>query len=280
MSSFGVDTETEAEAPKIGIIGGSGLCTFPELDMVSRRSIDTKYGPPSGDVIIGTLGGTRIAYLPRHGPKHSFPPHKVPYKANLAALKAVGVETVIGTCIAGSLREDLAPGTLVIPDQFVNLTWGRDDSYEADGGSFLHLPMGSPYCSPVRDLIRNAAKTCGCVFVPKGTVAVIQGPRFSTAAESQWLSCNGWDIVNMTQYPECYFARELGLCYGAVAALTDFDVGLHKDLTINSSRMDDVLQVFQDNILKLKRLLTALAGEAPTFSCGCACTAVKAYYEQ
>jgi 5'-methylthioadenosine phosphorylase len=282
MSSSGRDmTGTSLGKPKLGIIGGSGMCSFPELKIISRHRFETKYGQPSDEIAICEYAGQLVAFLPRHGEKHTLAPHKVPYKANLAAFKELGVEYVLGTCIVGSLKKEIAPGSLVIPDQFVNLTWGRDDLSEADGGSFIHLPMGEPYCNHLRRQVMEVANTLKTVVVPQGTVAVIQGPRFSTKAESLWFSANGWDIVNMTQYPECYFARELGLCYSAIAAVTDYDVGLQESLTMDPHNMDGVLGIFKDNVQKTRKLLLAFIQEAgSSLSCKCASMVIKAYYEE
>ena len=282
MSSFGLDTTGSAlRKPKLGIIGGSGMCSFPELNVVSIVRPETKYGFPSDNISICELGGELVAFLPRHGSKHTIVPHKVPYKANLAALKDLGVEYVIGTCIVGSLKKEIAPGSIVLPDQFVNLTWGRDDYSEADGGSFIHLPIGEPYCRHLRKKIIEVANETLLPVIPQATVAVVQGPRFSTSAESRWFSANGWDIVNMTQYPECYLARELGLCYSAIAAVTDYDVGLQESLFIDPRHMDAILEIFRGNIQKTKSLLLAFIKKTIScFSCGCASVAVKAYYEE
>ena len=282
MNSFGLDmTGSKLRIPKLGIIGGSGMCSFRELKVISEIRPETKYGFPSDTISICEMGNELIAFLPRHGLKHTIAPHKVPYKANLAALKYLGVEYVIGTCIVGSLKKEVTPGSIVIPDQFVNLTWGRDDSSEVDGNSFVHLPMGEPYCGHLRKKIIEIAGEIFLSVIPQATVAVIQGPRFSTVAESQWLSVNGWDIVNMTQYPECYFAKELGLCYSAIAAVTDYDVGLQEDQVINPKRMDIILNIFKDNIQKTKSLLMAIINKSiPELSCGCASSVLKAYYEE
>ncbi len=279
LSGLGM-TASSLKEPKLGIIGGSGMCSFPELKVLSKLRPETKYGLPSDDISICEYGGQLVAFLPRHGSGHQLAPHKVPYKANLAALKEIGVEYVIGTCIVGSLKKEIAPGSIVLLDQFVNLTWGRDDSSQADGGSFIHLPMGEPYCGHLRQKILEIAGKKNTTIVPKGTVAVIQGPRFSTAAESKWLSANGWDVVNMTQYPECYFARELGLCYAAIAAVTDYDVGLQENLTISAGNMDAVLEIFRANIQKTKSfLLNFVESSVPELSCKCANIVIKTYYE-
>ncbi len=265
--------------PRLGIIGGSGMCSFPELNVVSSLRPETKYGLPSDEIAICEYGDQLVAFLPRHGSKHTLAPHKVPYKANLVALKSIGVEYVVGTCIVGSLKKEIPPGSMVIPDQFVNLTWGRDDQTEAEEGSFIHLPMGEPYCEHLRKKLRERAETIQMVTVPQGTVAVIQGPRFSTTAESRWLSANGWDIVNMTQYPECYFARELGLCYAAVAAVTDYDVGLHENLAMVPSQMEAILEIFKVDIQKTKSLLLAFVEQSQELACGCASKILKTYYQ-
>lgn len=280
MISSGLDTIGSALGkPKLGIIGGSGMCSFCELKVISKVRSETKYGFPSDDVLICEYEGQSVAFLPRHGSKHNVAPHKVPYKANLTALKEIGVEYVVGTCIVGSLKKEIPPGSVVLPDQFVNLTWGRDDCTEADEGSFIHLPMGEPYCRHLRKKITEVAGSISLPIINQGTVAVIQGPRFSTAAESRWLSGNGWDIVNMTQYPECYFARELGLCYSAIASVTDYDVGLQESLVIDPRRMDEVIKIFKGNILAVKTLLQALIKRSQELSCKCASTVLKAYYE-
>lgn len=282
MISSGQTTKpTSSDDIKLGIIGGSGMCSFPELKVISSCRPETKYGLPSDEILICEHEGIKVAFLPRHGRKHTFAPHKVPYKANLAALKSLGINHVISTCIVGSLKTEIPPCSIVVPDQFVNLTWGRDDMSEADGGSFIHLPMGEPYCSHLREKVIGQAKIFDPATFQTGTVAVIQGPRFSTKAESQWLSRNGWDIVNMTQYPECYFAKELGLCYATIATVTDYDVGLLQSLVIDPRKMDEVLKIFRHNIQKTKKLLLEIIHkEAGGLSCQCAQTILKAYYEE
>lgn len=282
MSSSGHDTtDFKLRKPRFGIIGGSGMCSFRELKVVSEMRPETKYGLPSDIISICELGDELVAFLPRHGSKHTIVPHKVPYKANLTALKDLGVEYVIGTCIVGSLKKEITPGSIVLPDQFVNLTWGRDDYSDADGGSFIHLPMGEPYCKHLREKIIEVAGEISLPVISQSTAVVVQGPRFSTFAESKWLSANGWDIVNMTQYPECYLARELGICYSAIAAVTDYDVGLQESLVIDSRHMDVILEIFKSNIQKTKSLLLAfISKSARKLSCGCASAVLKAYYEE
>ncbi len=282
MSLSGIPTEFAHEQPRIAIIGGSGMCFFPELSESYRVRPLTKYGFPSDYIRVCRYADQMVAFLPRHGEQHSLAPHKVPYKANLSALRDLGVETVVATCIAGSLKEDIPPGSFVIPDQFVNLTWGRDDYVEADGGKFMHLPMAEPYCAETRQLVARAMRSLDIVPVNQATAVVIQGPRFSTRAESQTFIRNGWDIVNMTQYPECYLARELGLCYGSFAAITDYDVGVDSCLSMSPGHMDDVLKIFQDNIVKTKQVLQHLLEQVANTPVQCRCSReiVRSYYEQ
>lgn len=282
MSSSGTLTGPAENRPRLAIIGGSGMCSFPELTEMYRVRPTTRYGMPSDYIRVCRYADQVVAFLPRHGEHHSIAPHDVPYKANLVALRDLGVETVVATCIAGSLKEEIRPGSFVIPDQFVNLTWGRDDYVEADGGQFIHLPMAEPYCEATRLSIIEAAKAVGEAPVERGIVAVIQGPRFSTRAESQMFIRNGWDIVNMTQYPECYLARELGLCYGVLAAITDYDVGLASCLSMNPANMPAVLKIFQQNIKKTKQVLLTLLARmgSSTIQCGCSRALVSSYYER
>jgi 5'-methylthioadenosine phosphorylase len=223
--------------------------------------------------------GGRIAFLPRHGKEHTIPPHKVPYKANFTALKLLGVRHVIGTCVVGSLRKELEPGMFIVPDQFINLTWGRDDTYEIDR-ELIHLPMARPYCEHIRAILIHELKAMGIGCQEKGTVVVIQGPRFSTIAESKMFALLGGDVVNMTQYPECYFARELGLCYGAVASITDYDVGVPSALSMQPELMDKVLAVFRRNTATTVLLVKKLAGLVREItSCDCAAHRLSEYYE-
>lgn len=241
--------------------------------------METPYGKPSGPISIGKLCGGRIAFLPRHGEEHTIPPHKVPYKANLTALKSLGVRHVIGTCVVGSLRKDIEPGMFVVLDQFINLTWGRDDTYEVDR-ELIHLPMAQPYCEHIRKIIARELKAMGVIHHTNGTAVIIQGPRFSTIAESKMFALWGGDVVNMTQYPECYFARELGLCYGAVASITDYDVGVPSAVSMQSESMEQVLTIFSRNTATAVSLIGKLAGLTQEITdCSCATNRLIEYYK-
>lgn len=239
----------------IGIIGGSGIYSLEKLKLIKRVKPKTKYGDPSDFVEIYEFSkGRYLAFLPRHGKKHLIPPHKIPYKANLAALKSLGVRFVISTAVVGSLKSTIHPGDVVIPNQFIDLTWGRDDYFDYDK-KIIHLPMAYPYCESLRKLIYSLSKKNKFIVHKNGTIVVIQGPRFATRAESAWFIKQGWDIINMTQYPENYFARELGLCYASICTVTDYDSNIKKQINISTEEMGNVLKVFHKNIEKTKKLL-------------------------
>ena len=270
------------KSPKIAIIGGSGFEKFPELNKnkIAIVKLRTKYGYPSDKIIISKYRGKLVAFLPRHGEKHSLPPHKIPYKANIAALQQLGVNYIIGTCVAGSLKKKIKPGDFVIIDQFINLTWGRDNYFDVDK-NFSHLPLANPYCPNLRKFIFSCSKKCKIPVHKKGTVVVIQGPRFSTIAESKWFISEGWDLVNMTQYPECYFARELGICYAAIASITDYDVGIQSNIQMNNSNYNKVLKIFDTNTEKMKKLiLKMLSKNFPKRNCECQHNTLIPYYSK
>ncbi len=264
---------------KIAIIGGSGLCKFPNLKKIKEVRTHIRYGCPSDKIILGKYAGKVVAFLPRHGKNHSLPPHKIPYRINILALKKLGVEYIIATSIAGSLKRNIKPGDFVISDQFVNFTWGRDNYFDIEK-KIIHLPMANPYCSNLRELTYGCAKKLGICTHKTGTVVVIQGSRFSTKAESKWFSKQNWDIVNMTQYPECYFAREMGICYVAVSMITDYDVGIKSCLQINTKGMAKVLKVFNNNIKKVEKLIFQIVKELPIErNCECSKRLISEYYK-
>lgn len=266
---------------RIAVIGGSGLCKLPELEVDNRVRPNTMYGLPSDEIILGRYGGVPIAFLPRHGPEHSIPPHRIPYMANIAALQSLGVNAILATCIAGSLRQEIEPGSFVVPSQFVNLTYGRDDNFDQDG-LVVHTPMANPYCPTVSRVISEEANFLGIKVHQDKTVIVIQGPRFSTLAESSYFIRNGWDIVNMTQYPECYFARMLGICYGSIAMITDYDPGVRHELQMAPGKMEEILPIFHRNIeLGKELLLKVLPALSDDRQTECDCTETyRDYYKK
>ncbi|TCL70824.1 methylthioadenosine phosphorylase [Hydrogenispora ethanolica] len=248
------------EQAEIGIFGGSGFYSL--LDNVHEVAVHTPYGAPSDKLAVAEIAGRKVAFLPRHGKNHQLPPHMINYRANLWAMKELGVTRIIGPCAAGSLQADVKPGDFVVVDQFVNRTWGRNDTF-FDGPITTHMSAAEPYCSELRRLAIACAKRQGITVHEQGTVVVIQGPRFSTKAESREYSKNGWEVINMTQYPEGWLARELGICYVNIALITDYDVGLEGHPEIQPVSHQEVLKVFNDNNERLRNLLFAMIEEIP-----------------
>lgn len=251
----------------VGVFGGSGF--YHWLDGVETVEIDTPYGRPSAPVAMGTVGDRRVAFIPRHGRRHEIPAPNVNYQANLWAMREVGVRRVLGPCAVGSLRPELHPGDLVICDQFFDRTWGRADTYYP-GPEVVHISSADPYCPELRPLAAQVATELGLRHHPLGTVVVVQGPRFSTRAESRWFSQMGWHLVGMTQYPEVILARELEMCYLNLSLVTDYDVGLEGDASVAAVQAHDVMRVLDENIGKLRTLLAALVPRIPEHpSCPC-----------
>ncbi len=242
---------------EVGVIGGSGL--YDLLPGADEVKVDTPYGQPSDPLVLGEVGGRRVAFLPRHGGDHRYPPHRINYRANLWALRSVGVRQVLAPCAVGSLRPDLGPGTFVLPDQVVDRTSGRVQTYfDTDA---VHVPFADPYCPAGRTAVRRAAAELGIGLVDGGTLAVVEGPRFSSRAESRWYGRQGWSVVNMTGQPEATLARELALCYTAVALVTDVDAGIDAESAVV---LDEVFRVFAANLQVLRRLLFAAVPALPT----------------
>lgn len=257
-------------AATIGVIGGSGFYKFLQTSDASRP--DTPFGTPSASLKLSDVKGRRVAFIPRHGEHHELPPHVVPYRANLYALKQLGVERVFGPCAVGSLKAEIRPGDFVICDQFVNFTSGRKDTFY-DGPETTHVSSADPYCPQLRKIVTGAAKDLGIRCHGKGTVVVIQGPRFSTRAESKFFRSQKWDVINMTQYPEAYLARELEMCYVNISLVTDYDSGVEGDPNVKPVDNDEVIRVFNANLDKLRSLLLKAIELVPSkrdCSCGTA----------
>src|SRR5919109_4019186 len=208
---------------EIGIFGGSGFYSF--LEDTEQVEVETPFGRPSAPVTIGDVGGKRVAFLPRHGLEHELPPHRIPYRANVWAMRELGVRRIVGPCASGSLRPDLALGEFVVCDQFVDRTWGRGDTFY-DGPETVHVSAADPYCPELRRVLVETANELAIPVRDGGTVVVVQGPRFSSRAESRWFQALGWDVIKITAYPEGHLARELELCYANISMVTDHDVGV------------------------------------------------------
>ncbi|MFE7130511.1 S-methyl-5'-thioadenosine phosphorylase [Streptomyces sp. NPDC057638] len=251
---------------EVGIIGGSGFYSF--LDDITEVTVETPYGPPSDALMIGEIAGRKVAFLPRHGRSHSVPPHRINYRANLWALRAAGVRQVLAPCAVGGLRPELGPGTLVVPDQFVDRTYGREQTYydgvrRPDGQvpGVVHISMADPYCPVAREAALVAARAEDWEPRDGGTLVVVQGPRFSTRAESLWHAAQGWSVVGMTGYPEGPLARELGLCYAPLALVTDHDAGVEVGGGVTH---EEVLTAFAENVGRLRQVLFGAVKGLPT----------------
>lgn len=249
----------------IGIIGGSGLYSF--FADAEKVRVRTPFGEPSARVAVGTVAGRTVAFLPRHGLHHQFPPHRVNYRANLWALRSLGVRQVLAPCAVGSLRADLAPGTFVVPDQVVDRTWGREHTIWDAIGRVVHTSFADPYCARGRAVLLGAGEPA----VDGGTLVVINGPRFSTRAESQWHAAAGWSVVGMTGMPEASIARDLAMCFSTVCLVTDADAGVEGPGVSHA----EVMRVFAGNIERLRAMLrravAAMPGAEPDEAAVCAC---------
>ena len=262
-------SSTRAE---IGVIGGTGLYSF--LVDPTEVAVETPYGEPSDRLVVGEIGGRRVAFVPRHGRDHQHPPHRVNYRANLWALHSLGVRQVLGPCAVGSLQPRFGPGSLVVPDQLVDRTTGRAQTFYDVGGP-VHVSFADPYCPVGRAVAVRAASDAGWEPVDGGTMVVIEGPRFSTRAESQWYAAQGWSLVNMTGHPEAVLARELALCYTSIALVTDVDAGLVEGEGVSQ---DEVFATFAEHVGRLRDLLYAIVPSLPTerdCPCGHALDGVK-----
>lgn len=258
----------------IGIIGGSGFYQFLKGREIS---VSTPYGKPSDKILITEYAGQKIAFLSRHGKKHQYPPHKINYRANLYALKKLGVKRILTSTAVGSLKPEIRPGDFVICDQFVDWTKNRPDTFFEGkfprpqfgrvGGINLegvaHISCAEPYCPELRKI---AIKVCQKLKIPvhrAGTVVIIEGPRFSTKAESNFYSKMGWDVINMTQYPEVVLARELEMCYLNISLVTDYDVGLKGRKDIKPVTAQEVIKIFKQNNEKVKQIFLEIVKNLP-----------------
>lgn len=246
----------------IAVIGGSGL--YALLDDAEEHVVETPFGLPSDPVTLATVAGRPVAFLPRHGKDHRYPPHRIPYRANLWALHHIGVRQVLAPCAVGGLRPDLGPGAFVVPDQLIDRTSGRVQTFFDD--RVVHVNFADPYCPVGRAAVLDSAQDID--IRDSGTMVVVEGPRFSTRAESRWFTAIGGSVVNMTGHPEAVLARELGLCYTAIALVTDLDAGVEGEHGVTQ---DEVFAVFAQNIERMRGLLLRTVERLPeTRDCDCA----------
>jgi 5'-methylthioadenosine phosphorylase len=246
----------------IGVIGGSGLYALLDGE---EHSIETPYGLPSDPITVAELGGRSVAFLPRHGRDHRHPPHRIPYRANLWALREIGVRQILAPCAVGGLLPELGPGAFVLPDQLVDRTANRIQTFYNKGA--VHISFADPYCPTGRGTVRKVAQTSAVDLTDGGTMVVIEGPRFSTRAESRWYASLGGTVVNMTGHPEAVLARELGICYTAIALVTDHDAGVEGEHGVTQ---EEVFRVFGENTVRMRSLLLDTIAALPLdVDCSC-----------
>ncbi|MGN6751421.1 MAG: S-methyl-5'-thioadenosine phosphorylase [Intrasporangium sp.] len=250
-------SSTDAQA-EIGVIGGSGLYEF--LDQHETVEVETPFGPPSDPLVVGEVAGRRVAFVARHGKGHRYPPHQVNYRANLWALRAVGVRQVIAPCAVGSLRAEHGPGTFVVPDQIIDRTWGRAHTFYDVEGPVVHVGFADPYCPRGRAVAAQSAQRSGHGVADGGTLVVINGPRFSSRAESLMNQQAGGTVVGMTTMPEAALARELAMCFTSLAMVTDYDSGIDGGEAVTH---EEVMRVFARNVDDLKVVLRDIIAGLP-----------------
>lgn len=250
----------------IGIFGGSGFHSF--VGKTREVKINTPYGQPSDSISIGEFEGKKIAFMPRHGRNHSIPPHLVNYRANLWAMKELGVTRLVAPCACGSLRAEIKPGDFVVTDQFVDRTSGRKDTF-CEGPSVMHISAAEPYCPQLRKIAVESIRENGITAHDGGTIVVINGPRFSSKAESRWFTQMGWHTVNMTQYPEVVLAQELGICIVNIALATDYDAGL--DGNVPEVTAAEVMETFKHNAENLRKIMQPIIRKIPVERNVCQC---------
>ena len=250
-----METAATAQAD-IGILGGSGFSTF--VEDARSLTVGTRWGETSAPVTIAVVDDVRVAFLPRHGIGHSLPPHRINYRANIAAMRTLGVSALLAPFAAGSLRPEIHPGDLVVVDQFVDRTSGRADTFHDDfGDGPQHVSVADPYDERLRAILVDVGRTQGFAVHDGGTVVVIGGPRFATRAESMWYRSAGWHVINMTQHPEATLAAEAGIPFAGLALITDYDIGVESDPDVTPVTQEQVFEFFEENVGRLRDLLTA-----------------------
>jgi 5'-methylthioadenosine phosphorylase len=252
---------------RIGVIGGTGLYDIEGLTDVKEVRPETPFGKPSDAIVVGKLGGVGIAFLPRHGKGHRVSPTEVPYRANIYALKALGVEFIISSNSCGSFKEELKPGHLLIPDQIIDRTRQRAGTFFTDG-IVAHIQFADPFCAVLSDIVYNAAKEAGATVHKGGTFIAMEGPAFSTRAESRLYKAWGADVLGMTVLPEAKLAREAEICYASIACITDYDSWHETNETVT---IEAILTIMRNNIDLAKKTIKLAAGRVPQKrACNCA----------
>jgi len=236
----------------IGVFGGSGFYEF--LGESHPAPVVTPHGPPAATPVVGSVGGIDVAFIPRHGRQHQFPPHLVPYRANVWAMRELGVDRIVAPTAVGSLKAAWAPGHFAVPAQLVDRTWGRDSTF-FDGPEVRHASFADPYNVEMRSIALDGMRSTGATVHDGGTMVVIQGPRFSTRAESASYAAAGWELVNMTQMPEAALAAEAGICFVNISVITDYDVGIADAPPVTH---EEVLRRFAGSLETLQQGIAAM----------------------
>ncbi len=256
-----MESKNKAE---IAIIGGSGLYAQEMMEDVEEIKVYTPYGKTSDLITVGTYLGKKIAFLPRHARGHQLPPHKINFRANIWALKEIGVRRILSSNACGSLQEKHAPGDILVIDQFIDRTKNRASTF-FEGGKVCHISVADPFCPELRELLVKKGQELGIKAFDGGTYVCVEGPRFSTKAESKLFGLWGADVVGMTIFPECVLAREAEICYGSIALVTDYDVWAEKPVST-----DEIVTTMIKNVDKAKKLFSAVIPEISTKpKCNC-----------
>ena len=252
------------ETAEIGIFGGTGIYESGLLKESKEITIDTPYGKTSDSITIGEFNGRKVAFMPRHGKKHTIPPHLINYKANIWAFKELGVKRIIAPSAVGSLKEEFEPGNFALPTQFIDFTKSRKGTFSEDG-RVIHISVADPFCPELQNIILDVANEQQVKIHNDATYVCIEGPRFSTKAESKFFKSTGADIIGMTLVPECQLAREAQICYASISTVTDYDVWAEKPVTAK-----EVMETLSKNVEITKKILTVLIDKIPeTKSCSC-----------
>jgi 5'-methylthioadenosine phosphorylase len=251
---------TTAARADIAVVGGSGFYSL--LDDAREVVVETPYGDPSDAIVLAELDGRTVAFLPRHGRSHTVPPHQINYRANIWALKSLGVKVLISPCAAGSLQPHVKPEHFVVLDQYVDRTRGRMDTF-FEGPDVYHVSAADPYCPHLRRIATGVIKGHGIEVHETGTIVVINGPRFSTKAESKWFSSQGWEVIGMTQYPEVALALELEIAPLGIALITDYDSGLFAEGLVAPCTTEEIYAVFSKNAHRIKAVVLDIIRAIP-----------------
>ena len=252
------------ETAEIGIFGGTGIYDSGLLKDSKEITIDTPYGKTSDSITVGEFNGRKVAFMPRHGKKHTIPPHLINFRANIWAFKELGVKRIIAPSAVGSLKEEFEPGHFALPSQFIDFTKSRKGTF-SENGKVIHISVADPFCPELQNVILNVTKEQEIQIHDNCTYICIEGPRFSTKAESKFFRTTGADIIGMTLVPECQLAREAQICYVSISTVTDYDVWAEKPVTAK-----DVMETLAKNVEMTKKLLTLVIDQIPKIkSCFC-----------